>query len=229
MRNLRALRSVALIGVTCAFFGGVASASSFSYTGSFGTDDQIQEFLFSLSSTSTVTAVTYGYAGGTNQATATIAQGGFDPWLAIFNSAGALVASDDNGTCGQVGTDSNTGACFDAYISQSVAAGNYTLVLSQSDNSPFGGNLSDGYTRTGQTDFTSSFGCTNNQFCDINADNRTSNWAVDIDNVKSSSLPGTGAPEPATFLLLGGGFAGIFMLRRRFCAQFSALNPGSGA
>src|ERR1022692_3289023 len=143
MRKVRVWRHVALV-VTCAAFGGVASASSFSYTGSFVTDDQIQQFLFSLSATSTVTAVTYSYAGGTNQAGASISQGGFDPWLAIFNSSGALVASDDNGTCGQVGTDSVTGACFDSFISQSLAAGNYTLVLSQSDNSPAGGTLSGG-------------------------------------------------------------------------------------
>jgi hypothetical protein len=217
MRNLRIWRHVA-IAVTCAVFGSVASASSFSYTGSFTTDDQIQEFLFSLSGTSTVTAVTYSYAGGVNQAGSGVPQGGFDPWLAIFNSSGGLVASVDNGICGQVDADSVTGACFDSYISQSLAAGNYTLVLSQSDNSPFGGNLSDGYTRTGQTDFTSSLGCSNGQFCDINADSRAPIWAVDIDNVTSSSLPGgAGAtPEPATFLLLGGGFAGILMLRRRF-------------
>ena len=116
--------------------------------------------------------------------------------------------------------DSVTGACFDSYLSESLTAGTYTLVLSQSDNSPAGGTLADGYTRTGQTDFTSSFGCSNGEFCDINADNRTANWAVDIDNVTSSSLPGGGgtAPEPATFLLLGGGFAGILVSRRQFGA-----------
>ena len=222
MRNLRVWKRVALVA-TFAAFGGVASANSFSYTGSFVTDDQIQEFLFSLSATSTVTTVTYSYAGGTNQAGASIPEGGFDPWLAIFNSSGGLVASNDDGTCGQVGTDSVTGACFDSYISESLSAGSYTLVLSQSDNSPAGGTLGDGYTRTGQTDFTSSFGCSNGEFCDINADNRTPNWAVDIDNVTSSSLPGAAAPEPSTFLLLGAGFTGMVMLRRRFGVQ-----PGSG-
>lgn len=214
MGSLRFWKDVSLIAVFAAF-GSVASASSFSYTGSFVTDDQIQEFLFTLSTSSTVTAASYSYAGGINQAGASIPQGGFDPWLAIFDSTGALQASDDNGTCGQVGTDSVTGACFDSYISQTLPAGNYTLVLSQSDNSPFDGNFSDGYTRTGQTDFTSAFGCSTGAFCDINADNRTAHWAVDIDNVKSSSLPGGTVPEPATFLLIGGGFAGILILRRR--------------
>lgn len=214
MRNLFVWMPATLI-IGFAAFAGVASASSFSYTGSFTTDDQIQEFLFSLSSTATVETITYSYAGGTNQHGDSISQGGFDPWLAIFDSTGALVASNDNGTCGQVGMDSITGACFDSFISDSLNAGTYTLVLSQSDNSPALGNLSDGYTRTGQTDFTSSFGCSNGEFCDFNADNRTPNWAVDIDNVTSSSLPGSGAPEPATLLLLGGGLAGILALRRR--------------
>lgn len=208
-------RYIALAAI-CAAFAGVASASSFSYTGSFVTDDQIQDFLFTLSGPSTITATTYSYAGGINQAGTTIPEGGFDPWLAIFSSSGVLLASNDDGTCGQVGTDINTGACFDAYISDTLGAGTYTLVLSESDNSPAGGNLSDGYTRTGQPDFTSMYGCSNGIFCDINADNRTGNYAVDIDNIPSSSLPGGTAPEPATFLLLGGGFAGVFMLRRRF-------------
>src|ERR1700733_57437 len=132
MRNLRVWRYVAIVA-TCAAFGGVASASSISYAGSFATDDQTQEFLFSLSGTATVTTVTYSYAGGTNQAGTSIPEGGFDPWLAIFNSSGVLVASNDDGTCGQVGTDSVTGACFDSSISESLTAGTYTLVLSQSD------------------------------------------------------------------------------------------------
>ena len=218
MIKLRLWKYLAIVATACAGFGGVASASSFSYGGAFVTDDQTQELLFTLSGTATVTAVTYSYAGGTNQALVSIPEGGLDPYLAIFDSTGTLQATNDDGTCGQVGTDSDTGACFDSYISQSLGPGVYTLVLSQSGNSPAGGNLSNGYTSTGQPNFTAIDGCSNGIFCDINGDNRTGNWAVDIDNVTSSSLPGGGAtaPEPATFLLLGGGFAGIVMLRRRF-------------
>ena len=185
-----------VISATCIVFGGIASAGSFSFTGSFSTDDQVQDFLFTLSSPATVTTVTFGYAGGTNQASMAIPEGGFDPWLAIFDSTGNLLFSNDNGTCGQVGTDSMTGACFDSYISQSLAAGAYTLVLSQSDNQPAGTTLADGYTRTGQTDFTAADGCSNGMFCDITGADRTGAWAVDIDNVDTASLPSSGAPEP---------------------------------
>ena len=95
-----------------------------------------------------------------------------------------------------------------------AAAGSYTLVLSESDNQPAGGTLSDGYTETGNPAFTSEFGCSNGIFCDIYGDNRTGNWAVDIDNV-SSAAEAAGVPEPGTVGLTGAALAGMAWLRRR--------------
>ncbi len=196
-------------------FGGVSWASTFSFTGSFASDDQLQEFTFTLSSPATVTAVTWSYAGGTNQAGMAIPAGGFDPWLAIFDSSGNLVQSVDNGACGQVGMDLSTGSCFDSFISQSFSPDTYTLILSESDNQPFDNQLADGYTRTGQGDFTGGeFGCSNGSFCDANSANRTAAWAVDIDNVDIASE--TGVPEPGTMLLGAAGLVGIIELRRRY-------------
>lgn len=213
MENLRVWRNVLLIAAL-AICGGQASGANISFTGVFSTDDQLQQFNFTLSGTSTVTLRTWGYAGGTNANSAVISQGGFDPWLALYSPTGVLLQSVDNGTCLQVGTDSVTGACFDSFISQSLGAGIYTLVLSQSDNQPAGGTLGDGYTNTGNSTFTSSFGCSNGQFCDSNADNRTNQWAVDIDNVTSASAVSS-VPEPGTVVLLAGGLAAMVVLRRR--------------
>ena len=210
MGKFRGLRSILLIAVL-ALCAAQAFGASFSFTGAFSTDDQLQQFNFTLSSTSTVTLRTWSYAGGTNQAGMVIPRGGFDPWLSLFNSAGNLLQSVDNGTCMQVGTDSVTGACFDSFISQSLLAGMYTLVLSQSDNGPAGTTLADGFLHTGDPTFTVGFGCSNGQFCDANADNRTGNWAVDIDNVTSVG----GVPEPGTVVLLASGLAAIMVLRRR--------------
>lgn len=210
MRTSRFWKGVVLMA-TCLVFGGVGSASNFSFTGSFTTDDQLQTLLFNLSATATVTTKTFSYAGGTNQAGMVIPEGGFDPWLAIFNSTGNLVASVDNGTCGQVPMDSMTGACFDSYISQPLSAGAYTLVLSQSDNQPVGTTLAQGYTRTGQTNFTAAFGCSDGMFCDITGANRTANWAVDIDNVGSAAA----VPEPGTILLGAAGLTALMLARRR--------------
>jgi PEP-CTERM motif len=233
MQSSRLLIGVAMAAafVLC---GGVSSAASFSFTGSFATDDQLQQFLFTLSNPATVTTVTWSYAGGTNQAGAVIAAGGFDPWLAIFDSTGNLVASVDNGSCGQVAMDPSTGACFDSFISQSLAPDIYTLVLSESDNQPVDTTLADGYTRTGQGNFTGgAFGCSNGVFCDATGANRTGNWAVDIDNVSSASLAGGGSvPEPGTLLLGAAGLAGIMGLRgglrrRRLGALKHYLHSGS--
>ena len=212
MGKLRGWRSILLVAL--ALSAGQAFGASFSFTGAFSTDDQLQQFTFTLSGTSTVTLRTWSYAGGTNQASMVIPRGGLDPWLALYDSLGNLLQSVDNGTCGQVGTDSITGVCFDSFIMQSLGMGMYTLILSQSDNQPFGTLLSDGFTQTGNPTFTSSFGCSNGSFCDATTDNRTPQWAVDIDNVTSASS-GSGIPEPGTLVLLASGMAAIVVLRRR--------------
>ena len=200
--------------VMCAFATGTASAASFSFTGTFSTDDQLAQIPFSLSSPATITTVTYSYAGGTNQAGTNIPEGGFDPYLAIFDATGNLIQQNDNGTCfTQVPQDSVTGSCFDSYISQTLAAGAYTLILSQSPNSPVDNQLADGYTQTGNPNFTGSFyGCSNGMFCDANSDNRSPDWAVDIDNVTTA---GSTVPEPRTVPLVGGVIGALSIWRRR--------------
>jgi len=108
---------VAIVAAGLLSSGAALASASFSFTGTFTTDDQLQEFNFTLASPATVTTVTFGYAGGTNQAATVIPEGGFDPWLSIFDAGGNLLQSVDNGTCGQVAMDSESGACADSYIS----------------------------------------------------------------------------------------------------------------
>jgi PEP-CTERM motif len=212
MGRLRGWRSVLLVAAL-ALCGGQAFGASFSFTGAFSTDDQLQSFTFTLAGVNTVTLRTWSYAGGTNQASMVIPEGGFDPYLSLYDATGNLVQVNDNGTCGQVATDSVTGACFDSFISQSLAIGMYTLVLTQSDNGPAGTMLSDGFIHTGDPTFTSSFACSNGQFCDSTTANRTNQWAVDIDNVSSAGP--SGIPEPGTLGLLASGLAAMVVLRRR--------------
>ena len=193
---------------------GVASANNLSFTGAFTTDDQSQSFTFNLAGSTSIVARTFGYAGGTNAAGTAIAAGGFDPWLSLFDGSGNLLASVDNGTCGQVGTDPVSGACLDSYIAQTLGAGSYTLILTESDNQPAGTSLSDGFTRTGQGDFTASaFGCASGPFCDVNGLNRTGDWAVDIDNVGGTQ--GAGVPEAPAVLPLGLSLIVFTLMRRR--------------
>jgi len=209
-------------------FAGAASAGSYSFTGTFTTDDQLQEFLFTIGSSTTFTAVTLSYAGGTNQAGAIIPEGGFDPFLAIFNSSGTLLALNDDGT-GFVPIDPSTGAASDSYLSLStLAAGTYTLVLSQTYNQPYGPTFADGYSEAGNPNYTAdAFGCGSGYFCDpFGTTNRTGNWALDIDNVSSASEFGEPmtTPEPESILLFGSGIAGLILLlwRRRSKAAYIA-------
>jgi hypothetical protein len=113
----------------------------------------------------------------------------------------------------QVGPDSMIGACFDSFIMESLGGTLYTLILSQSNNEP-NGQLKDGFNKTGQQTFTSSFGCSNGSFCDSTGDNRTNKWAVDILNVTSATMSPP-VPEPGTLVLLASGMAVIVVLRRR--------------
>lgn len=192
-----------------------AIADNLSFTGSFTQDDQLQTFSFTLAAPSAVTFQTFGYAGGTNAAGQTIPLGGFDPWLSLFDSTGSLIGQNNDGT-GFVGTDPNTGASLDSYfVEPSLGAGTYLLVLSQSDNGPNGPTFADGFHEQGNPTFTTAFGCSNQIFCDETFvdpyNNRTGNWAVDIDNISAATVP-----EPQPVLLTGAIlFLGMVKLRRR--------------
>ena len=70
---------------------GVAAAGNFSFTGTFSQDDQLQVFLFTAPSASTLLR-TWSYAGGTNAAGQVILPGGFDPILSVFDATGGLLS-----------------------------------------------------------------------------------------------------------------------------------------
>ena len=182
-------------------FSGRGFADSFSFTGTFQTDDQIQFFDVGLTSDSTVTFQSFGYGGGTNAAGMTIQSGGFDSFFTWFDAEGNQIATNDDG-CGSA--NSNHGACLDASFHGSLSAGDYILALTVSGNAP-NGNLSDGFTEQGAGDFTASGTCS--AFCDTFGNTGDGNWAVDISGADSASLVGT--PEPVAF---GLALSGLFLL-----------------
>jgi hypothetical protein len=188
-----------LLAILAVFAALPASAASFSFTGSFGAQDDVQLFSFTLGSNSTVTLTTLSYGGGVNAAGATISPGGFDPVLSVFDSTGALLTSSDDGNPPDINTDPVTGEAYDVYFQTLLSPGTYQLALTHFNGFAIGPNLSDGF------DPITIGGCPNGVFCDSKANNRTSAWALDILNVDQASAIAAPIPEPSSIFLLGAG------------------------
>ena len=221
-------RTVSTVGAVLLVLGVAshASAANISFTGNFTADDNVQAFNFSLGAPSLVTLRAWSYAGGTNAAGQAIPRGGFDTILALFNqSTGALIDQNDDGGCGSVSADALTGRCWDTFLQTSLSAGNYQVSVQEYDNFANGPNLSDGFQRQGQGNFTlgltGATDCPANQFIDVSGSSpgrcRDSHWAFDILNVDAATeVPPSAVPEPATLVLLGSSLAfGAFTARRR--------------
>jgi hypothetical protein len=200
-------------------------AGSFSFTGSFNVDNDVQLFSFTLASPSSVTLETWSYAGGTNAAGMVIPAGGFDPIVSLFSGSGGFIASNDDGV--GVATDPTTGKAFDSLLTQSLAAGTYIVALTQFDNfanadpnvGGDGGNLSEGWFEAGNPNFTLAFAEPGSTgfFWDVTPAERTGNWALDIDGVDSAGLIAS-VPEPSGLVLAGTGgvtLLGFYGFRRR--------------
>ncbi|WP_449422775.1 DVUA0089 family protein [Rhodanobacter lindaniclasticus] len=204
---------------------GTASAtpSDFSFTGTFSSDDNVQLFNFTAGGSSNIVLRTWSYAGGTNAAGNNIARGGFDPILALFDGSGAFINQNDDGGCSLVAADAMTGECWDTYFGATLAAGNYTVAIMEFDNFANGPNLSDGFARSGQGNFTAGWNnCSASIFCDVSnhppGNARDSHWAFDILNVEGATqVPPNSVPEPSSLGMLGLGalLCGLLAWRRR--------------
>lgn len=213
------MKRLALILLSSIALAGPAMATDFSFTGNFAHDDDVQLFNFTVGATSAVTLETWSYAGGVNAAGQTIAGGGFDPILALFDSTGAEINQDDDGG-GNVATDPNTGQNYDTFLQSTLGPGVYTVSVMEYDNFAIGPNLSNGFGRAGQGDFTAGFGCGAAAFNDVSGVagfcQRDNHWAFDVLNVSSAVLS-SGAPEPSTWAMMaiGVGLGGAALRRRK--------------
>jgi hypothetical protein len=197
-----------------------------SFNGLFSSDQDIQLFQVVVTDgTPTLGAVSYGYGGGTDLNGATVTPGGFATELAIFNSAGTMLANSNVSSCPVLGQQFNTttNLCYDAATSVVVSAGTYYVALTENDNyglnSP--GLFSSGTTinpaafnENGNGNFTTSYcfpslasPCTATAFYDPFGDSMTGNYYINLDVT---------TPEPASFVLVSTALmAGLFLVWRR--------------
>ena len=112
---------------------------------------------FHVSSTSTIQATTFSYGGGTNGNGVAILEGGFEPYLTLFDGSGHFIASTFYGTVCPAGANANSisGSCFDVGLDAgTVGPGDYQIAISAFDNLSLAenygtGTLSDGFTGLG--------------------------------------------------------------------------------
>jgi len=169
-----------VLALTSALYSG-AALPAFSFTSdaipqSFGDDSQAV-FEFSLLSPSSVTLVTWSYAGGTNAAGQQIPSGGFDPVISVFDRNGALIDDNDDGSTVQ---DPDTGLSYDSLLMLELSEGDYAAILTQYPNRY----------DADQAEFTGSNRTT------IADGDRSANWAIDFLGVDEAMF--IGLLNPAT-------------------------------
>jgi len=196
-------------------------ALDFDFSGTFTKDNDVLGLSFTVGAPSTITIFSSSWLSGDIQA-------GFDPILAIWNSAGIRMAQQDDG--GVAGTTSSNGTPYnhgvwDSYYSVTLAAGDYLATIAQYNNFSTSNNLADGFAHDGNPNFTfdnTYGGATQPLFNGVwdGNDPRTGNWAFHILNVESAVvIPPPSVPDGGTTLaLLGGALAGLGALRRKMIA-----------
>lgn len=196
---LAKIYSLAAIAFICFIIVTPANAAGVSFTGTFQQDDNVRLFTFNLASSSTVTLETWSYAGGTDAQGTVIPSGGFQPYISLFSGSGTFINTSVSGSCPPQNVDLTTGVCGDDLLSQSLAAGNYLVALTEYPNLPAGTTLAAGFSETGQGNFTGGFCGTTGAFFDSTCTKRNGNFELDLLGVTSAAS----VPEPANLCLLG--------------------------
>jgi len=220
------------------FGAGLCSATAF-YSGVLDSPEDTVQIALNLTSPGDVTLQTYGFGGGTDANGIIVPSGGFDPFVGLFSGTGATATFIDGtsdilsnypsepnacGPAGLVTVGTVPGQCGDVRLLFSdLAAGTYTVVLSDAEYFPVAVQETNGVLGDGFFDLTG--GSFPLQTCATSTDcnNDTANWALDI------TAP-TSAPEPATFGLAGLGLAiaaSVSWRRRRMYSRSGGRSRGS--
>lgn len=195
-----------------------ASADSFSHNGSGSFADKgtltnatgpgsvVLETL-TFTSTSSLTAFTTSYGGGTNLDGSTSGAGGFQPSISVFSGGTALI-NESASAPPNAHADPATGLLGDGYFTaSSLMPGTYYLTLTNFWNQP-SITAAPGSFNPANAD---SYFSGPNSFSDAQFNTRNGNYALNIQ--VSSSAPAV--PEPATFGLMVPALAGAVLFTRK--------------
>ena len=151
-----------------------------------------------VTQSSTLQAISFSYGGGVNAQGTTIAEGGLEPYLSLFDGAGGFLASTYLGTTCPAGANTNSvsGQCYDVLLDGGVlAAGSYEIALSAYANMSYAENLSSGTLADGFTGLGNL------------APGEDLNYAFDVTLTPTTMTP---TPEPLPLGLVGfSGVAGV--------------------
>jgi hypothetical protein len=198
-----------------------ASGATISYSGTLASSsDTSATITVNLASGGNLALQTWGFGGGTNAASFVIPAGGFDPFIGVFAGTGSTATfidgtSDDLSNygafqgCPPAGTVDIGGAvCGDVTMLFSLAAGTYTVLLTDGAYVPTAVFETDGTLGDGFTDLTGGvFQTCNGTDCIT----PTANWALDI----TSPDAAVSAPEPGGLWVCGAGLILLTAASRR--------------
>jgi hypothetical protein len=156
---------------------------------------------FNVAVTSAMEAITFSYGGGTNGNGTVIAEGGFEPYLSLFDASGNFLASTYFGTTCPAGANTNSlsGFCYDVGLDGgTLAPGDYQIAISAFENLSLAenygsGTLADGFTGLGNL-----------------YPGEDLHYAFDV--ILTSGSP---VPEPNSALPIAGLLLGLAWLKRR--------------
>jgi hypothetical protein len=184
------------LGAGVILFCGLASANTVNFSGTFSQDDNVEFFSLVLNSPGSVVIKTLSFASSD----------GFVPVLSLFDGIGSEITANigsANPCNGNTMQDPISNLCWDAYLATPLNAGSYTLALTEDNNTAAGPTLGDGFSQTGQGNFTGpTFLGSPGQFIAVDGSQRSWYWALEITGFDSAvQTPIEAAPEPKLLAL----------------------------